>query len=126
MPKATVNVGESETFQLKSLEGGEIVLKRMTYGQVVERRALMKLSVSSEGRGRQADFKGEMAMASKEIQMFEFRNCIVSHNLEKDDAGTLLNLAAPVDFDSLDPRVGQEIEQLISDMNDLGDDDTGN
>lgn len=126
MPNATVNVGETEQFDLKSLEGAYVILKRYTYGQSVERRAMMKLSLEMGGRGsKNKDFKGEMAMASKEIQMFEFKSAIVDHNLE-DVTGRKLNLATPVDFDSLAPQVGQEIESLIRDMNEFDEDDQGN
>lgn len=123
MPNATVNLEETENHDLKTCEGGYVVLKRMTYGQVVARRAMMKLSVESSGKNK--DFRGEMAMASKEITQFEFKNCIVDHNLEAAD-GRKLNLGSPVDFDSLDPRVGQEIEGLIGDMNNFEDEDQEN
>jgi hypothetical protein len=124
MPKATSNVLETERFELKSAPpDGFVELRRMTYGQVVARRAMMKLSVESSKGSK--DFKGEMAMASKDITMFEFKSTIVGHNLEGEE-GRLLLLGSPVDFDSLDPRVGQEIEKRISEMNDFEDDDQEN
>lgn len=123
MPRATVNIEETERHDLKTLPDAFVELKRMTYGQVVARRAMMKLSVESSGKNK--DFRGEMAMASKEITQFEFKNCIVDHNLEAED-GRKLNLATPVDFDSLDPRIGQEIEGLIGDMNNFEDEDQEN
>lgn len=118
MPKAVANVVDTERHELKSLEGGFVELRRMTYGQSVQRRAMLKLSLTGKGKS----FAGEMAMASEEITRFEFTHCIVDHNLERED-GTKLNLASPVDFASLDPRVGQEIEELISNMNDMEDDE---
>lgn len=120
MPKAVANVQETERHNLKTLEGGYVELRRMTYGQVVQRRSLMKMSVTS-AKGRK-DTIAEMAMASSEIAQFEFAHCIVDHNLEKED-GSKLNLSSPVDFALLDPRVGQEIEELISEMNNLEDDE---
>lgn len=118
MPIAVNNIEDTKRFDLKSAPpDGFVVLRRMTYGQVVQRRALMKLSMEmSGGKGRKGDFKGEMAMASVDINNFEFKHCIVEHNLEKAD-GVLLNLASPVDLQLLDPRVGQEIEGYITQMN---------
>lgn len=119
MPRATVSL-DTEHFDLKTIQDGYVELKGMSYGQVVERRALMKLSVQMAGKGRNADFKGEMAMASVEIQQFEFRCSVVDHNLT-DANDRKLNLKDPVDFNSLDSKIGQEIEKLIADMNNFDD-----
>lgn len=120
MPVAVANTEDTERFDLKSLAGAFVVLRRMTYGQVVQRRAMMKLAISSGGTKK--SFAGEMAMASEEIQRFEFARCVVDHNLEDND-GRKLDLSGPVDFAKLDPRVGQEIEGLIGDMNNFEDDE---
>lgn len=120
MPRATANTEDFERHELKSCPDGFVNLRRMTYGQVVQRRALMKLSVATSKGSK--DFKGEMAMANEEIARFEFSHCIVDHNLE-DETGRKLNLASVSDFNKLDPRIGQEIEGLISDMNDFNEDD---
>lgn len=120
MPRATVNVEGKERFDLKSCPGGFVVLRRMTFGESLARREMIKLAISSSKGSK--DFQGEMAMASKQTTVFEFAHCIVEHNLE-DEAGEILNFRTPVVFDSLDPRVGQEIEKLISDMNNFAEDD---
>lgn len=122
---AVTDVNETSEHDLKSLAGAHVTLRRLTYGQMVERRAMMKLSIDASGRGKNRDFKGEMAMASKEIQRFEFKNAIVDHNLEKSD-GVKLDLGSSVDFEILDPRVGQEIESLIQEMNNFDEDDQEN
>jgi hypothetical protein len=122
MPAAVSIITEIEHHDLKSLPDGYVKLRRMTYGQVVQRRALTKLSLNMQGRNK--DFKGELAMASKEVALFEYSHCIVEHNLEDVD-GRPLNLSNEVDFDKLDPRVGQEIETLIGKMNNFEEDDQG-
>lgn len=124
MPKAVVNLDDTERVDLKTLDGAFVVLRRMSFGQITERRALMKLSIASTKGSK--DVKGEMAMANALITQFEFRNCVVEHNLEKDDNGTLLNLNSPVDLAMLDPRVGQEIESLIEERNNFEEDDQEN
>lgn len=117
MPIAVNNTEDTITFDLKSAPpDGFVTLRRMTYGQIVQRRALMKMSMDMSGKGKNRDIKGEMAMASVEINNFEFKHCIVDHNLEKAD-GTKLNFGSPVDLQLLDPRVGQEIEKYITQMN---------
>jgi hypothetical protein len=87
---------------------------------MVQRRALTKLSVLNGGKNRSV--VGEMAMANKEITIFEFAHTIVDHNLEKKD-GSKFNLTTEVDFDKLHPKVGQEIESKIAEMNNFDDED---
>lgn len=120
MPKAVTTLDETQRFELKSCPGAFVVLRRMTFGESVQRRAMLKLSVETS-RGSK-DLRGEMAMANEEITRFEFQRCVVDHNLEDGDSNKL-NLGAPVDFARLDPRVGQEIEKLIGDMNNFNEED---
>jgi hypothetical protein len=125
MPKATTSIEDTQRKELKSAPpDGFVVLRRMNYGEVIQRRTMVKLSVESSGGKK--DFRGEMAMASREVARFEFANCIVDHNLE-DDNGNKLNLANEVDFSRLHPRIGQEIDKYISEMNNFEEDeDLGN
>src|SRR5690349_6893897 len=121
MPVA-VRSNDTEKFDLKTLPGAFVVLRRMSYGQILERRALMKLTFTSQGTGKSAE--GEIAMANRAINLFEFRHCVVEHNLERVE-GQLLNLNNAQDVDSLDPKVGQEVEKLIESLNNLEDEDSG-
>lgn len=121
MPKATFS-SESKRFELKSLPDGYVVIKRMSYGQSLQRREMGKITLAlSKGR----DTTGEMALANKEASYLEFSWCIVEHNLE-DENGQLLNLSNRNDIDRLDPRIGQEIDSYINEMNNFEDDDTKN
>ena len=114
MPKATVDVESTQKFDLKTLPEGFVVLRRMSYGQILQRRMFTKLEVGSSGKG--GDFRGELAMANAKVTEFEFQKCIVDHNLE-DHTGRKLDLTKASDFNQLDPKVGQEIEEYITDMN---------
>lgn len=119
MPKATFS-SESKRFELKSLPDGYVVIKRMSYGQSLQRREMGKITLAlSKGR----DTTGEMALANKEASYLEFSWCIEEHNLE-DENGQLLNLSNRNDIDRLDPRIGQEIDSYINEMNNFEDDDT--
>ena len=123
MPKATVSA-ETERKELKTaLPDGYVVLRRMSYGQSVERRSMVTLGFESDGQSK--DFKGEMAMGSKRITVYEFSHCIVDHNLE-DDNGQKLDLSKIAVLDVLDPKIGQEIEKYIADMNNFSEEDQGN
>jgi hypothetical protein len=57
-----------------------------------------------------------MDMAQTAATEFEFKNCIVSHNLE-DDIGNLLDFKQAVHVHLLDPRIGEEIAGYIDLMN---------
>jgi len=119
MPKA-YTTKDTVREELKSCPEGFVVLKRMTYGDKLERQELVKMAISlSAGK----DAMGEMAMANKKATYLEFAGCIVEHNLEKDDAGTPFNFKNSADVDALDPRVGEEINTLISEMNNFDSDD---
>jgi hypothetical protein len=121
MPVATIDFDEDGTrHELKTLEGAFVILRRMTYGQTLERRAIMKLTFTTQ-KGKK-NIEGEMAMGNRRVQLYEFQHCVVAHNLT-DAQDRPLNLGDPVVLDRLNPRVGQEIESLISDMNNFEDDE---
>lgn len=127
MPVATVNLEPEEPKPLKTAPpDGFVQLRRMSYGQKLDRmKHVGKLSVDMRGRGK-GGTKGEMEMLQKASTIYDFRACIVDHNLT-DPTGRKLNLANERDIDSLDPRIGEEIGSLIDELNNFedneGDDD---
>ena len=122
MPNALA-IANTEHKDLKSLPGGFVDIKRMTYGQKLERQGMIRIQFGMS-RQRQSDVKGEMEMANKIATQFEFKNCIVDHNLT-DENDNKLDLSNPVVIDNLDPRVGEEINTLISEINNF-EEDSGN
>lgn len=123
MPRATVNQEETERVELKTCPEGFVILRRMTYGQLLHRRS-MAMHVKVEG-GKGRDAVMGMALANSKVTEFEFATCIVEHNLE-DEHGTNLNFTVPTNINKLDPRIGEEIDANISRMNNFEDDDEGN
>lgn len=114
MPKATLDLNDTKRFELKSLPEGFVVLKRMTYGQKLQRQEMamqMSLSGSSE-----KDFGGALQMSQQAVAEFEFASCVVEHNLE-DGEGTTLDFKNPINVRTLDPMVGEEIATYIDKMN---------
>jgi hypothetical protein len=121
MPKATSNVSEVTTFDLKSCEGGFIKARRLTYGEKLQRRAMVSGMKFQTEKGKK-DFQGEMNLVSEQATMFDFERCIVEHNLEDED-GRLLNLSSISDVRKLDPRIGEEIDEHLSSLNNFEEDE---
>jgi hypothetical protein len=126
MPVATANLEPEDPKPLKTAPpDGFIVLKRMSYGQKLDRmKHVGKLSVDMRGRGK-GGTKGEMEMLQKASTIYDFRACIVDHNLT-DPSGRKLNLSNERDIDSLDPRTGEEISTLIDELNNFETSDEEN
>jgi hypothetical protein len=121
MPQATMST-EPERFDLKSCPGGFVVLRRMSYGKYLARQEMaLKLKVQAQQK-KGSSFEGEMAMANKIVTVFEFKECVVDHNLT-DASDAPLNFASEHTLEILDPRVGNEIGSLINNMHDF---DSGN
>lgn len=120
MPRATV-ASETEKFELKSLPEGYVVIRRMTYGEKLNRTdSMMNMRTSGEDR------EMHIQMMSKRIAFQDFGNLIVEHNLT-DENDKPLNFKNAADVERLDPRIGDEIGQLIDGINSFEDkDDTKN
>jgi hypothetical protein len=125
MPKAIVDINDTQKFDLKTCPGGWVVLRRMTYGQWLQRNEQSLLMQAQRGKGK-GNEQVDMQIQSKKVALFEYKHCMVEHNLESDDNGTLLDFTNPVTLEILDPRIGNEIGAYITDMNDFSDDDAGN
>lgn len=127
MPNATVS-NEVEHKDLKSLAGAWVELKRMSYGDKLERTQLatdMEIQMTKGSKTSTASID----IMQHAVAMFEFKHCLVDHNLFEDDQETIkLDLTTKAGLAKLDPRVGDEIGKLIDDMNNFEDedDDLGN
>jgi hypothetical protein len=116
MPKATTSK-KPQRFELKSCPGGFVDLRRMTHGERLHRQDIaMDISMQSDQRNKTA----EMSITPTQtlVVQFEFASCIVGHNLELDDEGTLINFKAPEQFAELDGRIGEEISAHIETLHD--------
>lgn len=115
MVRATTSL-ETVRHELTSIEGGWVTLKPMSYGQFLQRRDMaMKMGVSGQSAQRGVPEKLDVELIQAAVTQFEFKVCITDHNLE-DENGRKLLLGEPADFQRLDPRIGQEISDLIDDM----------
>ena len=128
MPKATVS-SEVERKDLKSLGGAWVDLKRMSYGQKLERTQLATDMEIEMVKGSKTS-KASVDIMQHAVAMFEFKHCVVDHNLFEDDEETVkLDITTKAGLAKLDPKVGDELGKLIDDMNNFSDeedDDLGN
>jgi hypothetical protein len=116
MPKATVSQ-ELHHRDLRTVDGGYVKLKQLSFDQMLERRdKAMRMTMESQAGAIRPTSKIDLESAMQWTRYFEFSNCIVEHNLE-DDNGTQLNFGNPMTLRILDPRVGQEIERYIEELN---------
>jgi hypothetical protein len=112
MPRATTSQ-ETERFELASAPpDGFVVLRKMSYGDYLRRRDMaMKMGISGFRKGS-TDEKIDIDMIQEEVTRFEFKTCIVDHNLT-DENDRKLTLSEPYDFNQLDSKIGDEISTLI-------------
>jgi hypothetical protein len=111
MPKATSTY--QERFELKSLEDGFVVIRRMSYGEKLERQQMaMKIAVNMGGK----DATAAIDMAQLRVAEFEFPKCIVDHNLTNEDDQPL-DFRKPTAIKMLDGVVGEEIAEYIGQVN---------
>lgn len=116
MPKATINT-EGVRLALNTCPGGYVLLRQLSFGQMLKRRD-MALKYSQEMNPGRVDEVTVMHVniMNEATRRFDFANCIVEHNLE-DENGTALNFHNPMTLDILDPRIAAEIEREMDKMN---------
>jgi len=120
MPVATTSGEETFKYELKSLEGGYVVLRKLTYGEWLHRRQ-MSSNMSFKGGRSKDDFEGVMQLVNERATHFEFAKCVVDHNLT-DENDNPLNFAKPDTLKRLDSKIGEEISLRISKLNQFDED----
>jgi len=123
MPRATVDTTPVHE-DLKSLPEGFVELKRMPYGNWLKRQEMSMRMTVEAAEGNKKGMRGEMELSNHAVTSFEFSNCIVDHNLE-DAAGVKLDFTQPQAIAVLDPQVGNEISELIREMHEVDEGNSG-
>lgn len=119
MPNAT-RTAEPIRKELKTLPGGYVILQQLSYWDMLKRQdntTRMSMEAAQKNENRKVDIE----FTSQWTTEFDFKNCIVDHNLE-DAEGKKLDLTNTMTLNILDPRVGQEIADLISALNEADTD----
>lgn len=136
VPIATL-VKKTERKDLKTVEGGYVVVRRMTYGEKLQRSEMSgKMRILSQKTDKEA--VGEINMLQKNVQLWEFANLILEHNLEHQEhtfAGgdcytgkcgcpiRPLNFRMPADVELLTAQVGEEISKFLDELNNFEEDE---
>lgn len=119
-----VALNKAERFDLKSIPEAYVEARRLTYGEKLYRQQ-MTMKMVMQGNDKTKDFQGEMAFVNAAATEYEFSTCIVDHNLE-DENGNKLDLKKSKDIQRLDPRIGEEIQALLNDLNNFQEAEEGN
>jgi hypothetical protein len=86
MPKAVVD-SAAERKDLKSLPGGFVTLKRMSFGAWLHRQDIaMQMTMDMDVKSQKAD--AGVQMSNEAVTVYEFAQCIVDHNLTEDEEET--------------------------------------
>jgi len=119
MPRATISTDTTRK-DLKSCPGGYVELRQLSWAEMMKRRDVasrMYADVSTkQGQATQDSIRQYMEVVNVAIMEFEFKNCIVDHNLEDDD-GNKLDFSNPMALQILNPKIGSEIDRYIEEMN---------
>lgn len=129
MPVAVVTT-EAQRYDLKTAPpDGYIMARPLPYGAKLERRdkaTVMRMEQEVQ-RGKRKSRqrpqedketqKIELDMKSNWAALHDFSYCITDHNLT-DENGAKLDFDNPLVLKYLDPKIGSEIERILSDIND--------
>jgi len=97
MPLAVV-MEEPELRELKTCPGGYVYIKRMSFGEKLERRKFnSKMDVEMQRGSRSA--KSSIDIFNEDMEIYDFMHCIDSHNLTK-----LVNKQTGLPTSSKDPE----------------------
>lgn len=133
MPKATVDPAVHHR-DLATLEGGYVKLRVLSFHEMEMRKDIAGRMYQEEKMsrvGRPTRDEEELVRAYFEsmnvkVTEFEFRNCIVEHNLYVDDAETqLIDFSKPMRTWKLNPKIGEEISKYIAELTQMDEKDIG-
>ena len=125
MPRATV-VLTPERKPLTTVpavdgeEAGWVEIRRLSFGEKLQKdQEAMKMRFATENleEGKKG-LDAEIAMINELVTLVEFGRCVIDHNLT-DEKGNKLDFKKHDHVRSLDPRVGQEINELLAELNDF-------
>src|SRR6266576_984875 len=116
MPKATVDTA-GVRHDLKSCEGGFVLLRQLPFGMMLKRRDLAARYMQEFTGTNIADVNTiTINILNEKSRQFDFANMILDHNLE-DANGNKLDFGNPMTLDVLDPRIAAEIETQMDKLN---------
>ena len=136
MPKATVDP-ELHHYDLRTCPDGYVKLRTLSFHEMEMRkdiagRMYQEEKVSRARQGKNIKENPEEVMRAYfesmnvKVTEFEFRSCVVEHNLFVDEAETqLIDFTKPMHAWKLDPKIGEEISKYIAELTQIDEDDVG-
>jgi hypothetical protein len=107
--------GEPDRRELVTLDGGYVMIRRLSFGEKLHRSAMNQLAVAMDSRNPES-VEATMALANEKATLYDFAKCIVDHNLERKD-GRPYDFKNPEQVKTLDPRIGEEISTYLDAIN---------
>lgn len=134
MPKATVDPG-THHYELKTCPGGFVELRTLSFHEMEMRkdiagRMYQEEKVTRARQGKRGDdeevMRAYFESMNVKVTEFEFRNCIVDHNLFVDDAETQkIDFSKPMHTWKLNPKIGEEISKYVTELTQIDEEDIG-
>ena len=117
MPKATVS-NETVRKELQTCPGGWVELRQLPFGQMLVRRDKASRMIQEvRPNAKKTDVQHvEFDILHEWANRYDFKHCIVDHNLEDED-GNKLDFSNGMTLQVLDPKIGAEIEKYIDELN---------
>jgi len=136
MPVVTIDPNEYERYELKTApanpndpddEQGFVMLRPLPYGLKLKRldgagKMVMRSQPTGKKNSKLDDAEIELESSQEWAVAFDFQHCIGDHNLT-DRNGQKLDFTRPFAIKLMNPRVGEEIQQLIDSLNNFEDDE---
>lgn len=122
MPIAVVTENEEKCMLKSCPPDGYVIIKKMNYGQSLERQDMIAEIAMQMPKDKRVDPKMEIKFLQQKTALWEFHNLILSHNLT-DASGRELNFKNAADVMLLQGPIGDEIQQHINRLNSFEDDE---
>lgn len=117
VPRATITQ-TTQRFDLKSCQDGYVVIRRMTYGEKLNRQDdMMNMQTTADPKDKEM----RIQILAKKVALQDFANLVVEHNLT-DENDVPLNFKNPAHVNMLDPQIGDEIGRYIDQINSFEED----
>jgi hypothetical protein len=121
MPVAVT--GGNKRFDLKTLPGAFVVIRRMNHGQKMARGTLSD-KMRFSGSKKQKDVQGEIDLMQRATTLWEWQNLIEQHNLEEyvnpsvpEQGVRKLDFSNVADIEKVDAQVAEEVSTYIGELN---------
>lgn len=100
---------KEKTYQLTTAPGGWITVRRLNHGQATDR--MDEILMFREGNRPGSAIR---VLSNWKARLYDFKHCIVDHNLGDAETGVKFNFANQKDIEELDEDIGDEIQAFIN------------